>query len=289
MEKILVEFTNQEIRSIVSIALQEDIGTGDLTTDAVINEDFPAYSVIVTRENGVVAGLEFAKEAFRILDPLCSFEDMKTDGDKIKKGDVLIGIRGKIKAILKGERVALNYLQRMSGIASVTAEFVELTSGKTKILDTRKTYPGMRKIEKYSVLKGGGENHRSGLYDQVIIKDNHIAACGSDLSKAIERVKNLYPMKFVEVEVVGFEQIPIALKAGVNRIMLDNMELGDIEKAVKIIDGKCEIEVSGNMDENKIAAVSALGVDYISVGKLTHSYKSLDIALDIVKKGAKNG
>lgn len=286
MEKILVEFTNGEIRSIVSSALEEDIGTGDLTTDAIIKEDFLAYAVIVTRESGVVAGLEFAKEAFRILDPLCSFEDRKIDGEKIQKGDVLIGIRGKIKAILKGERVALNYLQRMSGIATVTAKFVELTLGKTKILDTRKTYPGMRKIEKYSVLKGGGENHRSGLYDGVIIKDNHITACGSDLLEAIKRVKNLYPTEFIEVEVSSFEQIPIALKAGVNRIMLDNMELRDIARAVKIIDGKCEIEVSGNMDENKIAAVSALGVDYISVGKLTHSYKSLDIALDIIEKGA---
>lgn len=260
-----------------------------MTTEAVVEDDIIAFAVIITREKGIVAGLDFARETFRMLDPNCFFEIKKTDGEKIKKGDVLIGIKGKLKAILTGERVALNYLQRMSGIATITGKFVGLTTGKTRILDTRKTYPGSRKIEKYSVLKGGGTSHRFGLYDMALIKDNHITVCGSDVSSAIAKVKKRFPGKFVEVEVDSLEQISAALGAGVNRIMLDNMTLRDIEKAVKIIGGRCEIEVSGKMNEKKVRAVSALGVDFISVGKLTHSYKSLDIALDIVKKGAENG
>ncbi|MBN2363391.1 carboxylating nicotinate-nucleotide diphosphorylase [candidate division WOR-3 bacterium] len=285
----MIIFTEEEISVCVARALEEDVGTGDVTTEAVVEDDIIASAVIITREKGIVAGLDFARETFRMLDPKCFFEMKKTDGEKIKKGDVLIGIKGKLKAILTGERVALNYLQRMSGIATITGKFVGLATGKTRILDTRKTCPGSRKIEKYSVFKGGGMNHRFGLYDMALIKDNHIAVCGSDVSSAIAKVKKRFPGKFVEVEVDSLEQISAALGAGVNRIMLDNMTLRDIEKAVKIIGGRCEIEVSGKMNEKKVRAVSALGVDFISVGKLTHSYKSLDIALDIVKKGAENG
>ncbi len=260
-----------------------------MTTEALIENGDSASAVIITREKGILAGMEFAKETFKVLDSGVRFGACKKDGDKIKKGDVLTEIEGKLKAILTGERVALNYLQRMSGIATITEKFVKKAGGKTKILDTRKTFPGKRKIEKYSVLKGGGVNHRFGLFDMILIKDNHIASCDNDAALAIAKAKRRFPGQFIEVEVSKIEQIPAALEEGADRIMLDNMDLRDIEKAMKMIAGRSEVEVSGKIDEKKIKSLSSLGVDFISVGKLTHSYRSLDIALDIVRKGAKNG
>lgn len=281
----MVEFNETEINNIVLNALKEDIGHGDVTTEAIVDENLSGIGTITSCTDGIVSGIDFAAESFKLLNESVQVKKNVEDGEKIKSGQKLMKIKGKMRTILSGERVALNFLQRMSGIATLTNKFVVQTEGRVKILDTRKTTPNLRKLEKYSVYKGGGVNHRFGLYDMFLIKDNHIAASGGDLLLVVEKVKERQSDLKIEVEVDSLSMIQPLLNSGVDRIMLDNMSNEEIKEAVKIIDGHIEIEVSGGITLDRIKSLSKLGIDFISVGLLTHSYSSLDMTLDIERKG----
>jgi nicotinate-nucleotide pyrophosphorylase (carboxylating) len=262
-------------KSIIDIALEEDIGTGDITTEAVVSDDHVSTAQIVIKENGVVAGLKFLKKMF----PGCSVTLFAKDGDTVKKGWVAAEVKGETRVILSHERVALNFLGRLCGIATITKQFVGVARGAI-ILDTRKTMPGMRKMDKYAVRMGGGVNHRFGLYDMVLIKDNHIAAAGS-ITKAMQKVK-LKTDKKVEIEVGSLKELEEALSLWPDMIMLDNMSISDMKKAVKMVDGKILLEASGGITLDNVGKVASTGVDFISVGAITHSVTSLDVSLDIV-------
>lgn len=282
----MITFSQEEIKNIVSKTLEEDLydlNNGDITTNAIVKEDTRGHGIIKAKDSGIIAGINFAEAAFKILDNSAEIIRYIKDGDHIIPGDRIIEIKANLRSILSAERIALNFLQRMSGIATTANNFSRFTNGKVKILDTRKTTPGLRKIEKYSVFKGGGFNHRFGLYDMFLIKDNHIAACNGDIKKAVKKVikKNINNMK-IEVEITSLEQIPEISELKVDRIMLDNMSIINIKKAIKLINNKTEIEISGGITIDRIKELSKLEIDYISVGSLTHSYKSLDISLDIV-------
>lgn len=281
----MVKFNETEINNIVLNALKEDIGHGDVTTEAIVDENLSGIGTITSCTDGIVSGIDFAAKSFKLLDESVQIEKFIEDGEKIKSGQKLMKVKGKMRTILSGERVALNFLQRMSGIATLTNKFVVQTEGRVKILDTRKTTPNLRKLEKYSVYKGGGVNHRFGLYDMFLIKDNHIAASGGDLFLVVEKVKERHSDLKIEVEVDSLNMIQPLLSSGVDRIMLDNMSNEEIKEAVKIIDGHIEIEVSGGITLDRIKSLSKLGIDFISVGLLTHSYSSLDMTLDVERKG----
>jgi nicotinate-nucleotide pyrophosphorylase (carboxylating) len=258
--------------------LQEDIGTEDVTTNAIVPEDHASEAVVQAKAGGVVAGHPFAAEAFRILDPGILYEVRKEDGVYVREGDLLAIIRGRTRAILTGERVALNILQRLSGIATSTRAYVEAVEGTgVKILDTRKTSPGLRAMEKYAVRAGGGYNHRLTLGEMALIKENHIAAAGS-IKEAVRKVRERAPVP-IEVEVKNMEELREAMGEKVSRIMLDNWDVPSVREAVALVNRTVPLEVSGNMDIDKTREVAALGVDFISVGALTHSFKSLDISL----------
>jgi nicotinate-nucleotide pyrophosphorylase (carboxylating) len=268
---------DEKLRLLVGAALKEDVGTGDITTESAIPKGMKARARIKANEDCVVCGLEVAGEVFRQLDGV-KFTKAAKDGDHVKSGHVIAEIFGNAKSILTGERTALNFLQRLSGIATRTDRLVRKVSGtRSEVLDTRKTTPGLRALEKYAVACGGGKNHRFGLYDGVLIKDNHIKLVG--ISDAVMRARSL--KKKVEVEVASMEEVREALDAGADMIMLDNMSLGDMKDAVRIIGKKAMIEVSGGINEDNISAIAALGVDWISVGALTHSVKSVDIGMDV--------
>jgi len=268
----------KQIRKIVENAIEEDMGSGDVTTEATIPEGHISTALILAKEDFIVCGLDVAEEVFRQLDAGINFSKRKKDGDSAAKNEILAQISGRTRAILTGERTALNFMQRMSGIATKTRNMLKLMEGtKAKLLDTRKTTPGLRAIEKYAVRCGGGTNHRMGLYDQILIKDNHIAVAG--LRHAVGLVKKTG--KRVEVEVKSPEQIHDALGAGADIIMLDNMPLDEMKKAVKTIGSNAIIEVSGGVSEDNIRDIAELGVDWISVGALTHSVKSVDMGIDI--------
>lgn len=261
-------------------ALKEDLGTGDVTSLACVPQEAMAQGQFIAKEAGVICGLDIAARVFFLLDAGVSFLPKVEDGCKVEKGDVIAQIKGPAQAVLMGERLALNLLQRLSGIATKTAQAVLETVGtKTQICDTRKTTPGMRALEKYAVRIGGGKNHRFGLYDAVMIKDNHIVAAGG-IEKAVSAARAYIPhtMK-IEVEVSDLAQVQEALAAGADIIMFDNMDNETMALAVTQIDGQAVTEASGNMNERSLKEVCACGVDYISIGALTHSVKSLDISL----------
>ncbi len=270
------------VRENVKRALAEDIGTGDITTLATVESDAKAQGVILCKQAGVLAGIRVAKEVFLQIDSNLEFEILCEDGARIKKGDELAKIKGVSSSILIAERTALNYLQHLSGIASLTYEFVQAVHGtKAKILDTRKTTPGMRLLEKYAVVAGGGENHRMGLYDMIMIKDNHIVAAGS-ISKAVNSCLQYQGRLKIELECKTLKQLREALEVnGVDRIMLDNMSIETMRKAVEIVAGTVELEASGGINLSTVKKVADTGVDFISVGALTHSAKALDISLEI--------
>lgn len=274
------------IDQLVETALAEDIGSGDLTTEATVPASAPATGTIRTRETGVVAGLEVARHVFLRLDPGIHCETKVRDGDRVEGGAVLAVISGPARPILSGERVALNFLRHLSGIATRTRRLKELTAPfPVRLVDTRKTTPGLRVLEKYAVRMGGGHNHRFGLDDGVLIKDNHIAVAGS-ITAAVEAARRAVPHIFkVEVEVEDLAGVREALAAGADVILLDNMPLTMIREAVAIVDGRVPVEVSGNVDEHSIGAIACTGVDIISVGKLTHSVPDLDIGLDLEPAG----
>ena len=265
---------------LIKEALQEDISSEDVTTNAVMKEAVTGEMQLICKQDGVVAGLDVFRRVFEILDENVKTDFYCKDGDEVKKGELMGIITGDIRALLSGERVALNYLQRMSGIATYTHSVAMLLEGtKTKLLDTRKTTPNMRIFEKYAVRVGGGYNHRYNLSDGVLLKDNHIGAAGS-VAKAVEMAKEYAPfVRKIEVEVENLDMVREAVDAGADIIMLDNMSPEDMKEAIRIIDGRAETECSGNVTKENIDRLTSLGVDYISSGALTHSAPVLDISL----------
>jgi nicotinate-nucleotide pyrophosphorylase (carboxylating) len=278
----LVNSTLAQVETIVRRALSEDIGDGDVTTQCTVPSDARLKGQLIAKEPGVVAGLEVVGLAFSILDERVQFAPLVADGERVKAGYVIGTVSGPGQALLSGERVALNFLQRMSGIATLTRRFVEAVEGTSAIiLDTRKTAPGLRRFDKWAVRLGGGQNHRLGLYDMVLIKDNHIAAVGN-ISEAVARVRAEDNLKRpIEVEVKGLAELKEALVLDVDRIMLDNMSLAKMREAVSVTGGRVPLEASGNVSLENVAAIAATGVDYISVGLLTHSVQALDISLEL--------
>jgi nicotinate-nucleotide pyrophosphorylase (carboxylating) len=271
------------IDKIVEQALLEDIGTGDITSESIVPYDLKAKGIIKTSEEGVVAGLDIIYLVFKKLDPEICFQSKIKDGKNILPGEVLAKISGSARTILKGERVALNFLQRMSGIATITSKFCQQVKDfPVRIIDTRKTTPGLRILEKYAVRMGGGYNHRFGLYDAVLIKDNHIAVAGGIKSAVNSVQKQISHTVKIEVEAENLSQLQEALKVQVDTIMLDNMDLETMKEAVKIVKGKTLIEASGGITLEKVREIARTGVDLISVGALTHSVKSLDISMKII-------
>ena len=268
--------------------LAEDIGDGDHTTLCCIPADAMGRSRLIVKDTGIIAGIEVAKKVFEIFDNELRITQYMHDGDEVKPQDIAFEVEGKVRSLLQTERLMLNIMQRMSGIATRTREYVKLLEGtRTRILDTRKTTPGLRMLEKEAVLIGGGCNHRIGLYDMILLKDNHIDFAGG-ISQAIDRAnkylkdnnKNLK----VEIEVRNFDELNEVLASGnVNRIMLDNFSVADTRKAVEIIGGRFETESSGGITETTIREYALAGVDYISVGALTHSIKSLDMSFKAIK------
>ena len=265
---------------LIKEALQEDISSEDVTTNAVMKEAVTGEVQLICKQDGVVAGLDVFRRVFEIVDENVKTDFYCKDGDEVKKGELMGIITGDIRALLSGERVALNYLQRMSGIATYTHSVAMLLEGtKTKLLDTRKTTPNMRIFEKYAVRVGGGYNHRYNLSDGVLLKDNHIGAAGS-VAKAVEMAKEYAPfVRKIEVEVENLDMVREAVDAGADIIMLDNMSPEDMKEAIRIIDGRAETECSGNVTKENIDRLTSLGVDYISSGALTHSAPVLDISL----------
>jgi nicotinate-nucleotide pyrophosphorylase (carboxylating) len=272
----------KQIDRILSFALAEDIGEGDITTQSTVSPDAHYTGYCMAKEHGVIAGLQAAERVFHLLDPSVQMRKRVLDGDEVEEDTVLANLEGPGRALLSGERVALNVLQRMSGIATLTRRYVEAVHGtKAIILDTRKTAPGLRVLDKWAVRLGGAQNHRLGLYDMVLIKDNHIAAAGG-ISEAVRRVREMDRQKRpIEVEVTDLQQLQEALQLKVDRIMLDNMDLEQLRQAVGIVAGRIPLEASGNVTLDSVAAIAATGVDFISVGSLTHSAKALDINLTL--------
>jgi nicotinate-nucleotide pyrophosphorylase (carboxylating) len=268
---------------IIHHALEEDIGPSDITTSTLIPENAEARALFIAKGNFVLAGIPFIMEVFRILDSSISFQTFFNEGAQVKKRDVIAEVFGKTHAIFKGERVSLNILQRLSGIATITNKYVEKVKGlSTKIFDTRKTTPCYRFMEKYAVRMGGGNNHRFGLFDGIIIKDNHIEAVGS-IKKAIGKLKGKQYLHKIEVEIENLHDLKEAIVAGADIVMLDNMSLKDMREAVKIVKGRATIEASGNITLNNVRKIAETGVDFVYVGALTHSAMAADISLKIVK------
>ncbi|MGN0457674.1 MAG: carboxylating nicotinate-nucleotide diphosphorylase [Eubacterium sp.] len=260
--------------------LKEDITSEDVTTNAVMPEDRQGRADLICKQDGIICGLDVFERTFKLLDSESRFERNFNDGDFVKKGDLIGVIYGDVKVILSGERTALNYLQRMSGIATITREYMEELKGyKTVLLDTRKTTPNMRPFEKEAVRVGGATNHRYNLSDGVLLKDNHIGAAGS-VSKAIQMAKAYAPfVRKIEVETETLEQVQEAVDAGADIIMLDNMDNETMKKALEIIDGRAETECSGNVTKQRLKEIAEIGVDFVSSGALTHSAPIMDISL----------
>lgn len=271
------------VDELIKNALIEDINYGDVTTDNLLSGSEISKGKFIAKECGVIAGIGVLKRVFEIVDSNIKVKNELKDGSQVEKGSIIAEIEGNSKAILKGERVALNIMQRMSGIATKTNKMVSLIEGyDVKIVDTRKTLPGFRILDKYSVTAGGGYNHRLNLSDFVMIKDNHIKAVGS-IKKAVERIKSKLPFTTkIEVEVENLEQLKEAMCTDADVIMLDNMDIDTMKKAVKLVNKKFILEGSGNVTENNIKDIASTGIDIISIGALTHSVKALDISLKFI-------
>ena len=274
-----------EVRRAVRAALAEDLGLGDVTTLATVPRAARALAIMRAREQVVVAGLAFAESAFRQLAPGVRIKRRVRDGQQVEAGQGVLEISGPARALLSAERVALNFLQRLSGVATLTARFVDAVRGTgAQILDTRKTTPGWRRFEKYAVTCGGGQNHRLGLFDMVLIKDNHLAALReatpNAITAAVARARRLFPRLKIEVEADTLEQVAQAVTAGADLILLDNMPPAQLRQAVKLVGGRAKTEASGGVNLKTVRAIAATGVDYISVGALTHSAPAVDLGLD---------
>ena len=274
--------TDKKILKIIQNALREDIGTGDITTLSTVNSRKKGRALAVAKDDFIVAGMDIFEETFKSVDQNIEVKKLIKDGCPAKKGDILAEVSGSLSGILQAERVSLNLLQRMCGIATLTSQYVRAVRGtRAKILDTRKTAPGLRVLDKLAVKLGGGTNHRIGLYDGVLIKDNHIEAAGS-ITAAVKAVrKNLSRSMRIEVETKNIPEVREALSCGVEIIMLDNMTIPVMKKAVALVAGRALLEASGNVSLQNVADIAAIGVDFISVGALTHSVKAADISLNI--------
>lgn len=269
--------------AIVNLSLEEDIGKGDITTNSLVDKKSRCTAVIKSKENGVLAGNAIAELIFRKLDPGIKYTLLKRDGQNLKPKDKVAELTGSTRAILSGERLSLNFLQRLSGIATLASRYAEIASKyNVKILDTRKTTPGIRVLQKYAVTVGGCYNHRFGLYDGILIKDNHIKIAGN-IKKAVVNIRNKYKNMEIEVEASSLKQVKEAIEAGSDVIMLDNMHPEKVRKALKIIAGRAKTEASGGINISNLEKYAETGVDYISVGALTHSAKSLDIGLYVLR------
>ncbi len=270
--------------ALIETALKEDMPQGDITSENIIPADSESEAIILAKEEGVLAGIDVARRVFSKIDPSVVFKKNLNDGQKFREGLTLATIQGRSVSILKGERIALNFLQRMSGIATTTQKFVRVLQGtETKILDTRKTTPGLRSLEKYAVRMGGGVNHRFNLSEMVLIKDNHLRIVGS-ISQAVKSAKErIKPGVRVEVEATSIEEVQEAVQSGADMIMLDNMPKEAMKEVVKQVKGKVPLEVSGKVSLRRVKEIASLGVDFISVGSLTHSYKSVDISIEFLR------
>jgi nicotinate-nucleotide pyrophosphorylase (carboxylating) len=269
------------VRRVVAEALAEDFGTlGDITSIACVGEDQTAVAAFVSREEGVFAGSALASETYRQLDTNVEVKWSARDGDAVEPGMELGQLSGSLRTILAGERTALNFLCHCSGVATMTRRYVRAARGNACILDTRKTVPGLRGVQKAAVRAGGGSNHRESLADAVLIKDNHLAVIG--LPRAVEQARARWPGRMVEVECESLDQVAEARAAGVDRILLDNMTPDDVQRAVALVEGTAKIEISGGITLETVGAYSETGADFISVGALTHSVRALDIGLDIL-------
>jgi nicotinate-nucleotide pyrophosphorylase (carboxylating) len=275
--------THKHLIKLIDLALAEDLGSGDLTTEAIFPQRYVGRAVIVARESLVVSGLDAARAVFRRLSRACRFKPVVREGARVRKGARLADVHGPVRALLCGERTALNFLRHLSGVATLTRDYAkELKGTGCVLLDTRKTTPGMRALEKAAVKAGGGSNHRMGLFDGVIIKDNHIIAAGS-IEDAVARVRRRAGAKMkIEVECSGIRMVQAALEAGADIIMLDNMSPRRMARAVEVIAGRAKTEASGRVTLKNINKVAQSGVDYISVGAITHSAPSVDIAMDVI-------
>lgn len=272
-----------QLEELIKSALEEDIRTGDVTTEATVGKDAVGTAKIISRQEGIVAGLDIVKKTFHFVDTELEIKLLHLDGDPVKPGEELILLKGSLSCILTAERVALNFLGKLSGIATLTRKFVERVKNTgCVILDTRKTTPLWRELEKYGVRMGGGQNHRSGLYDMYLIKENHIAAAGgieAALEGVFARRKLVHGKAPVEIEVTTLEELRIALKYPVDRILLDNMSVEEIREAVRICSHRAKLEVSGGINLTNVRENAEAGVDFISVGQITHSAPALDISL----------
>ncbi len=275
----------QTIDSIIDVALREDMPQGDITSENIIAVDSRSRAIILAKENGILAGLDVARRVFEKIDPGVEFKKEKNDRQKFCDGETLAVIQGSSISLLKGERTALNFLQRMSGIATTTGMFVQALEGtETRILDTRKTTPGLRALEKYAVKMGGGQNHRQNLSEMVLIKDNHLKLVGS-ISEAVKRAKErIAPGIKVEVEATCLAEVQEAVRGGADMVMLDNMRIDRMKEVIKWVGGKVPLEASGSVTLEKIKEIAAIGIDFISVGSLTHSYKSVDISMEFLEE-----
>ncbi len=271
------------VTKLINDALEEDLGHGDITTNLLVPEGSESTALYIAKGNFILAGMPFAKEVFRLIDSTTYFEAFYNEGAEVRKGDVLGKVAGKTRAVFAGERVSLNIMQRLSGIATRTNLFVDAVRGtKAKIVDTRKTTPCLRFMEKYAVRLGGGSNHRFGLFDGILIKDNHIEAVGS-IRKAVALAKSGLHLARIEMEVETLKEFQEAIEAGVDIVMLDNMSLDNMREAVRIADGRVTLEASGNITLENVRETAGTGVDIISVGALTHSVTAADISMKIVK------
>lgn len=269
--------------TLIDLALKEDVGDGDITTDNIVPAEVKRKAVMVAKSDGVVAGLPVAEMVFRKLDPNLIWKELVLEGDRIKAGDVLVEFQGSYRALLTGERTALNFLQRLSGIATMSAKYADAVKDfQTVILDTRKTLPGFNRLDKYAVKKGGASNHRHGLHDMAMIKDNHIEVAGG-IAEAVNAVRGSVDHGIkIEVETTTLAQVQEAINAKADIIMLDNMDLETMRKGVELIAGRAKVEASGNITIEQLRDVAATGVDYISIGALTHSVSAMDISQRIV-------
>lgn len=274
-----------EILDCIRRALDEDIGAGDATTDAIVPPEAAMKGQIIAKQDGIVAGLEVARAVYELLDTSVAFSARVADGSRVARGELLALVSGRARSLLTAERTALNFLGRMSGIATLTRQFVDAAAGtRAVILDTRKTAPGLRLVDKLAVKLGGGGNHRIGLYDMILIKDNHIDFAGG-IEEAVRRARAARSGLPIEVEARTLGDVNIALQIGVERILLDNMSLAQMSEAVKITNGRAKLEASGNVSLETVRAIAETGVDFISVGALTHSAKAFDVSFDYVNEG----
>ncbi|MGO2118681.1 MAG: carboxylating nicotinate-nucleotide diphosphorylase [Fusobacterium sp.] len=276
---------NLNVDNLILLALREDVSSEDITTNSILKDNILGRGSLIAKEDGILAGIEIFKRVFKLLDKNIEFKVNFKDGDKLQKGQIICEITGDLRVILSGERVALNYLQHMSGVATYTNDVVQLLKGTSiKLLDTRKTTPNMRIFEKYAVKVGGGYNHRYNLSDGVLIKDNHIAVAGS-IKSAVEMARSYVSfVKKIEVEVENLQMVEEAIEAKADIIMLDNMDEATMKRAVEIIGGRCKTECSGNITRENILKISKCGVDFVSSGAITHSAPILDISLKNLQK-----